>query len=155
MSRYDRLIMTENIESVCVCVCVCVVVVAGHTTAVHCVAWSPVHGQLLVSGASDGSVLLWDVRKGGRPLQNLSDAGGADGDPPMPCHAPLSPSVCRSPLNRALSTTSHFVIATDCTFVPSPHCSGEGQLYGTAHNGAVSGMCFCPGGIHLLTVGEH
>ncbi|KAL6708659.1 hypothetical protein ACN47E_002355 [Coniothyrium glycines] len=36
---------------------------AGHSGAVLSTAWSPIHEHILVSGATDGSVRFWDIRR--------------------------------------------------------------------------------------------
>jgi DNA excision repair protein ERCC-8 len=44
---------------------------AGHDGAVLAVAWSPADENVLVSGGTDGSATLWDVRKGAGELARL------------------------------------------------------------------------------------
>ena len=54
----------------------------GHTDKVYAVAWSPVDPHVLVSGGDDGTIRLWDVRRGGGgacllTFNQHSTAGGA------------------------------------------------------------------------------
>jgi DNA excision repair protein ERCC-8 len=51
---------------------------AGHSGAVLSTAWSPVREHILVSGATDGSVRFWDVRRsvGELGVLNLEDSVG-------------------------------------------------------------------------------
>ncbi|KXS20237.1 WD40 repeat-like protein [Gonapodya prolifera JEL478] len=58
----------------------------GHTAPVHTVSWSPRTSHVLASGGADGSVRLWDVRKGRAcvaVLDRRDEDGwaGAPGDP--------------------------------------------------------------------------
>jgi len=52
---------------------------AGHAGAVLATAWSPVHEHILVSGAADGSVRFWDVRRsvGELGVLDLEDSVGS------------------------------------------------------------------------------
>lgn len=55
----------------------------GHTSgSVHSVAWSPMDEHILASGGSDGTVRLWDVRKGssGLGVLDMEDSIGIAGD---------------------------------------------------------------------------
>jgi DNA excision repair protein ERCC-8 len=56
---------------------------AGHTGAVLSTAWSPVREHILVSGATDGTVRFWDVRRsvGELGVLDLEDAVGILGKP--------------------------------------------------------------------------
>lgn len=54
---------------------------AGHSGAVLSVAWSPIREHILVSGATDGSVRFWDIRRsiGELGLLDLEDPVGTFG----------------------------------------------------------------------------
>lgn len=54
---------------------------AGHGGAVMSVAWHPTREHLLVSGATDGTVRLWDIRRSASSLGLLDadDSVGVDG----------------------------------------------------------------------------
>ncbi|KAH8731397.1 WD40-repeat-containing domain protein [Phaeosphaeriaceae sp. PMI808] len=54
---------------------------AGHSGAVLSTAWSPVREHILASGATDGSVRFWDIRRsvGELGLLNLEDSIGIHG----------------------------------------------------------------------------
>jgi DNA excision repair protein ERCC-8 len=54
---------------------------AGHTGAVLSTAWSPVREHILASGATDGSVRFWDVRRsvGELGVLDLEDTSGTLG----------------------------------------------------------------------------
>ncbi len=49
---------------------------SGHTDRVQAVAFSPVDGQILVSGGEDHSVRIWDIRQAEEPLQTLEGHNG-------------------------------------------------------------------------------
>jgi DNA excision repair protein ERCC-8 len=55
---------------------------AGHTGAILSTAWSPVREHILVSGATDGTVRFWDIRRsvGELGVLNLEDSVGIRGD---------------------------------------------------------------------------
>ncbi|KAF8897332.1 WD40-repeat-containing domain protein [Infundibulicybe gibba] len=42
----------------------------GHTSTVKCVAWDPVHHDLLSTGGRDGSICIWDLRIAGTSITN-------------------------------------------------------------------------------------
>lgn len=44
-----------------------IAVVAGHTRCVNCVAWNPVHHDMLVSASDDYSLRLWGPKEAGSP----------------------------------------------------------------------------------------
>lgn len=46
-------------------------------TDVHCCDWSPLRAELLVTGAADGTVKVWDRRNFAEPLISLSHHSGA------------------------------------------------------------------------------
>lgn len=54
---------------------------AGHSGAVLSTAWSPVTDHLLASGATDGTVRFWDIRRsvGSLGSLNLEDSAGSVG----------------------------------------------------------------------------
>jgi DNA excision repair protein ERCC-8 len=56
---------------------------AGHSGAVLSTAWSPVREHILASGAADGSVRFWDIRRsvGELGVLDLEDAVGVLGAP--------------------------------------------------------------------------
>ncbi|KAF1971511.1 WD40 repeat-like protein [Bimuria novae-zelandiae CBS 107.79] len=56
---------------------------AGHSGAVLSTTWSPTREHILASGATDGSVRLWDVRRSMSELAVLDheDVTGVQGDP--------------------------------------------------------------------------
>ena len=56
---------------------------AGHSGAILSTAWSPVREHILASGATDGSVRLWDVRRGASELGalDMEDSIGIQGKP--------------------------------------------------------------------------
>ncbi|KAH7391863.1 WD40-repeat-containing domain protein [Pyrenochaeta sp. MPI-SDFR-AT-0127] len=56
---------------------------AGHSGAILSTAWSPVREHILVSGATDGSVRFWDVRRsvGELGILDLEDSIGVRGKP--------------------------------------------------------------------------
>lgn len=56
---------------------------AGHTGAVLSTAWSPVREHIIVSGATDGTVRFWDIRRsvGELGVLDLEDSVGVLGKP--------------------------------------------------------------------------
>ncbi|KAF2877816.1 WD40-repeat-containing domain protein [Massariosphaeria phaeospora] len=56
---------------------------AGHSGAILSTAWSPVREHMLASGATDGSVRLWDIRRsvGELGVLDLEDSVGVLGKP--------------------------------------------------------------------------
>ncbi|KAF1914973.1 WD40-repeat-containing domain protein [Ampelomyces quisqualis] len=56
---------------------------AGHTGAILSTAWSPTREHMLASGATDGSVRFWDIRRsvGELGLLDLEDSVGIQGQP--------------------------------------------------------------------------
>jgi DNA excision repair protein ERCC-8 len=54
---------------------------AGHHGAILSVKWSPTIEHILASGATDGTVRLWDIRKsnGALGVLNVEDSVGIDG----------------------------------------------------------------------------
>eukprot|EP00899_Mesostigma_viride_P021838 jgi/Mesvir1/29656/Mv21498-RA.1 len=49
----------------------------GHKGPVHCVRWSPRHGDLLLSAGSDGTALVWDAMRDRRPVRRLTPHAAA------------------------------------------------------------------------------
>jgi DNA excision repair protein ERCC-8 len=96
---------------------------AGHTGAVLSTAWSPVTEHLLASGATDGTVRFWDIRRsvGSLGALDLEDSTGRAATAPSHTHtfsraaAPAHAQAHRGPVNgltwtedaRHLVTTGH------------------------------------------------
>jgi DNA excision repair protein ERCC-8 len=59
---------------------------AGHTGAILSTAWSPVREHILASGATDGSVRFWDIRRsvGELGVLDLEDSTGIHGKDESP-----------------------------------------------------------------------
>lgn len=57
----------------------------GHNGAIYSIAWSPKHDYLLASGAADGRVLFFDIRRANAAFGSLDldDAVGVVGDQPQ------------------------------------------------------------------------
>lgn len=71
---------------------------AGHSGAVLSTAWSPVSEHLLASGATDGSVRFWDIRRsvGELGVLNLEDSTGASSRATGAQHFPRNPSQAKA-----------------------------------------------------------
>jgi DNA excision repair protein ERCC-8 len=75
---------------------------AGHSGAVLSTCWSPVQEHILASGATDGSVRFWDVRRSVGELGslNLEDSvGTASKDRSVFSHNSSQPQAHRGPVN--------------------------------------------------------
>jgi DNA excision repair protein ERCC-8 len=74
---------------------------AGHSGAILSTAWSPVREHILVSGATDGSVRFWDVRRsvGELGVLNLEDSVGVLGKTPSFTRNSSSPQAHRDAVN--------------------------------------------------------
>ncbi|KAF1830006.1 WD40 repeat-like protein [Decorospora gaudefroyi] len=74
---------------------------AGHAGAVLSTAWSPVHEHMLVSGATDGSVRFWDVRRsvGELGVLDLEDSVGVLGTSTSFSHNAIRGQAHRGPVN--------------------------------------------------------
>ncbi|KAJ4312702.1 hypothetical protein N0V94_007303 [Neodidymelliopsis sp. IMI 364377] len=75
---------------------------AGHSGAVLSTAWSPVREHLLASGATDGTIRFWDIRRsvGSLGSLNLEDSVGRIGAPASSfSHAPSHGQAHRGAVN--------------------------------------------------------
>lgn len=80
---------------------------AGHTGAVLSTAWSPVREYILASGATDGSVRFWDIRRsvGELGVLNLEDMVGTFDQPKSALsHTSTRPQAHRGPVNGMIWT---------------------------------------------------
>jgi DNA excision repair protein ERCC-8 len=91
---------------------------AGHSGAILSTAWSPVRDHILASGATDGSVRFWDIRRsvGELGILDLEDSTGLIGKPtPSFSRTASQGKAHRGPVNglvwtedgRHLVTTGH------------------------------------------------
>ncbi len=89
---------------------------AGHSGAVLSSAWSPVREHIVASGATDGTVRFWDVRRsvGSLGCLNLEDSGGRIGAAtPVLSHMPAQGQAHRGAVNGIVWTEDgrHMVTA--------------------------------------------
>ncbi|KAF2647479.1 WD40 repeat-like protein [Lophiostoma macrostomum CBS 122681] len=101
---------------------------AGHTGAILSTAWSPVREHVLASGATDGSVRFWDIRRSASELGVL-DLEDAVGCLPSARH---NPSIAG--------------------FTGSGGATGRAQAQ--AHRGPVNGLLWTEDGAHLISCGH-
>ncbi|KAF2200118.1 WD40 repeat-like protein [Delitschia confertaspora ATCC 74209] len=90
---------------------------AGHSGAILSVAWSPVCEHILASGATDGSVRFWDIRRGSAELGvlDMEDSFGTmpqrsktrGGFPNSKAHSGPVNGIVWTEDGRHLITTSH------------------------------------------------
>jgi DNA excision repair protein ERCC-8 len=102
---------------------------AGHTGAVLSTAWSPVTEHLLASGATDGTVRFWDIRR------SVGSLGALD----------LEDSTGRAAPAQA-HTYSHAAAAAAAAAAAPAHVQ--------AHRGPVNGIVWTEDARHLITAGH-
>lgn len=97
-------------------------VLSGHTGSVTALSWSPGNEYCLVSGASDGAMLMWDIRKSnssisfdyGRSINNAKKRGrGIDQNlDTSPQSSRINPNAVTRP------EAAHIGAITDIAFLP-------------------------------------
>jgi len=118
----------------------------GHTDKVYAVAWSPVDPHVLVSGGDDGTIRLWDVRRGGGGAclltfnQHSTTGGVRSFGTCIATNTALGLAV--ADLKRGRRAV-HFVAA-----------EARASTTASAHNNGVNGLCFAPDGFHVLSTGR-
>lgn len=141
----------------------------GHRDEVWALAWSPAHEFQLTTGARDGEVRMWDIRRSGATAcllcLNHEGAAAAPGRANMLTNAKRAPSLSLSAAARpaprkrqrvdalqALAWSSSSSRSSTPARRNDPHAAASVSSV-TAHLGGVNSLAYTPDGRFLLSSG--
>jgi DNA excision repair protein ERCC-8 len=139
---------------------------SGHTSAITALAWSPGSEYSILSGAADGSMKLWDLRKSNsmitfdyhKTMSNPKKRGRSglpgpldddDDDNTGEASSNHQASTFAAPSSSASSNSSRSTTLRTKMLNPSANTRPE-----TAHQGAVTDLVFLPCGTRILSTGQ-